>query len=286
MIRPMRQIWITRAGPPEVLVVKEAPDPEAKKGEVRVRVRASGINFADLMARVGLYPDAPKIPCVVGYEVSGTIDEIGEGVTGFEKGERVLAMCKFGGYSDVVVLPALQLIKMPAKMSFEEGAALPVVYLTAYNMMLFNGYLRPKSSVLVHSAVLRRYRENFVPSPRFREPWAILGVGVICADSDADAERLALSSELAMVWFRQGIRDRPLPSVEEALAYQYDDVEQALRIGPAGPLLVGGLARVRERIIALVEATRADEVMVLTHVHNHEARKRSYELVAEALVSP
>jgi hypothetical protein len=282
----MRQIWITRAGPPEVLVVKEAPDPEAKKGEVRVRVRASGINFADLMARVGLYPDAPKIPCVVGYEVSGTIDEIGEGVTGFEKGERVLAMCKFGGYSDVVVLPALQLIKMPAKMSFEEGAALPVVYLTAYNMMLFNGYLRPKSSVLVHSAVLRRYRENFVPSPRFREPWAILGVGVICADSDADAERLALSSELAMVWFRQGIRDRPLPSVEEALAYQYDDVEQALRIGPAGPLLVGGLARVRERIIALVEATRADEVMVLTHVHNHEARKRSYELVAEALVSP
>jgi NADPH:quinone reductase-like Zn-dependent oxidoreductase len=152
MIRRMRQIWITRAGPPEVLVVKEAPDPEARKGEVRVRVRASGINFADLMARVGLYPDAPKIPCVVGYEVSGTIDEIGEGVTGFEKGERVLAMCKFGGYSDVVVLPAHQLIKMPAKMSFEEGAALPVVYLTANNMMLFNGHLRPKSSVLVHSA--------------------------------------------------------------------------------------------------------------------------------------
>jgi NADPH:quinone reductase-like Zn-dependent oxidoreductase len=152
MLRHMRQIWITKAGSPEVLVVKEAPDPEAKKGEVRVRVRASGINFADLLARVGLYPDAPKIPCVVGYEVSGTIDQVGEGVTGFGEGERVLATCKFGGYSDVVVLPVHQLVKMPAKMSFEEGAALPVVYLTAYNMMLFNGHLRPKSSVLVHSA--------------------------------------------------------------------------------------------------------------------------------------
>jgi NADPH:quinone reductase-like Zn-dependent oxidoreductase len=152
MLRRMRQIWITKAGSPEVLVVKEAPDPEAKKGEVRVRVRASGVNFADLLARVGLYPDAPKIPCVVGYEVSGTIDQVGEGVTGFEEGERVLAMCKFGGYSDVVVLPVHQLVKMPARMSFEEGAALPVVYLTAYNMMLFNGHLRPNSSVLVHSA--------------------------------------------------------------------------------------------------------------------------------------
>jgi synaptic vesicle membrane protein VAT-1 len=152
MLRRMRQIWITKAGSPEVLVVKEAPDPEAKKGEVRVRVRASGINFADLLARVGLYPDAPKIPCVVGYEVSGTIDQVGEGVTGFAEGERVLAMCKFGGYSDAVVLPVHQLVKMPAKMSFEEGAALPVVYLTAYNMMLFNGHLRPRSNVLVHSA--------------------------------------------------------------------------------------------------------------------------------------
>jgi NADPH:quinone reductase-like Zn-dependent oxidoreductase len=148
----MRQIWITKTGSPAVLVVKEASDPEAKPGEVRVRVRASGINFADLMARVGLYPDAPKLPCVVGYEVSGVIDQIGAGVTGFSEGERVIAMCRFGGYSDVVALPSHQVFKMPAKMSFEEGAAFPVVYVTAYNMMLFNGHLRPKSSVLIHSA--------------------------------------------------------------------------------------------------------------------------------------
>jgi len=152
MLGAMRQVWITKTGTPDVLVVKEAPDPVAKKGEVRVRVRAAGINFADLMARVGLYPDAPKLPCVVGYEVSGTVDEVGEGVTEVAAGDRVLAMCKFGGYSDVVVVPAHQVIKMPEKMTFEEGAAFPVVYVTAYNMMLFNGNLRRGSSVLIHSA--------------------------------------------------------------------------------------------------------------------------------------
>src|SRR5450432_2435098 len=148
----MRQVWITKIGSPDVLVVKEAPDPVAGAGEVRVRVRASGVNFADLMARVGLYPDAPKLPCVVGYEISGVIDQVGEGVTGLREGDRVLAMCRFGGYSDTVVLPSHQARKMPDKMSFEEGAAFPVVYLTAYNMMLFNGQLRPGSSVLIHSA--------------------------------------------------------------------------------------------------------------------------------------
>ena len=148
----MRQIWITKTGAPEVLQLKEAPDPEAGAGQVRVRVRASGINFADLLARVGLYPDAPKPPCVVGYEVSGTVDQIGAGVTGVAVGDRVLAMCKFGGYSDVVVVPVPQVVKMPAQMTFEQGAAFPVVYVTAYDMMLFNGHLRPGSTVLIHSA--------------------------------------------------------------------------------------------------------------------------------------
>jgi NADPH:quinone reductase-like Zn-dependent oxidoreductase len=152
MLPAMRQIWITRTGPPEVLALKEAPDPTAGGGQVRVRVRASGVNFADLLARVGLYPDAPKPPCVVGYEVSGTVDELGAGVTGLALGDRVLAMCKFGGYSDVVVAPVEQVIKMPAQMTFEEGAAFPVVYVTAHNMMLWNGHLRPGSSVLIHSA--------------------------------------------------------------------------------------------------------------------------------------
>jgi len=101
---------------------------------------------------VGLYPDAPKLPCVVGYEVSGTIDAVGEGVTGLAVGDRVFGMPHFGGYTDVIALPVAQVFRMPEAMTFEEGAALPVVYLTAYNMMLFTGNLREGSTVLVHSA--------------------------------------------------------------------------------------------------------------------------------------
>jgi NADPH:quinone reductase-like Zn-dependent oxidoreductase len=148
----MRRVWITRAGAPEVLQVREEADPTATEGQVRIAVRAAGINFADLMARVGLYPDAPKIPCVVGYEVSGVVDQVGPGVTGFAVGDRVFGMPRFGGYTDTLAISAEQVFKLPEKMSFEQGAALPVVYLTAYNMMLFTGTVRPGSTVLIHSA--------------------------------------------------------------------------------------------------------------------------------------
>src|SRR6187402_3946482 len=118
----MRQVWITRAGPPEVLAIREASDPEPSEGEVRVRVLRSGINFADLMARVGLYPDAPPLPCVVGYEVSGTVDRIGKGVTAVAPGDRVMAMPKFGGYTDTLVVPEAQVFPMPAQMTFDQAA--------------------------------------------------------------------------------------------------------------------------------------------------------------------
>src|SRR4051812_12931659 len=106
----MKQVWITRKGGPEVLQVREAPDPEPKAGEVRVKVAAAGVNFADTLARMGLYPDAPPMPLVVGYEVSGTVDKLGAGVTGFTQGQRVLALCRFGGYSSVVCVPQIQVI--------------------------------------------------------------------------------------------------------------------------------------------------------------------------------
>jgi len=148
----MHRVWITKQGPPEVLRVREEPDPVPKAGEVFIRVSAAGINFADLMARVGLYPDAPKIPCVVGYEVSGVVERLGEGVTEFAVGDRVLGMPRFGGYTDSIALPSAQVAKMPSSMTFGEGAALPIVYLTAYHMMFFTGNLREGSRVLIHSA--------------------------------------------------------------------------------------------------------------------------------------
>lgn len=147
----MRQVWITRVGPPEVLELREAPDPEPELGQVRVRVRASGINFADIQARLGLYPDAPKLPAVVGYEVAGDIDAVGAGVTR-SVGEKVLCSTHFGGYSDVVCVDAVLALPLSDGMSYEEGVAIQVNYLTAYQMLVQMGSLKPGERVLVHSA--------------------------------------------------------------------------------------------------------------------------------------
>ena len=90
----MRQVWIPKTGEPEVLEVREASDPIPDIGEVRIRVGASGVNFADILARMGLYPDAPKLPAVVGYEVAGTVDGVGPDVDGLTDGDRVLAFTR------------------------------------------------------------------------------------------------------------------------------------------------------------------------------------------------
>jgi NADPH:quinone reductase-like Zn-dependent oxidoreductase len=148
----MKQIWITRAGPPEVLELREAPDPEPQPGEVRIRVAASGINFADLTARMGMYPDMPKIPCVVGYEVAGRVDRLGEGVEDLREGDPVAALTRFGGYSDVVCVPRAQLVPVPDGVSLHSAAAVPVNYLTAWLMLIELGNLRPWHTVLIHAA--------------------------------------------------------------------------------------------------------------------------------------
>lgn len=148
----MRAVVITRHGPSSVLRVEERPDPSPGAGEVRVDVRAAGLNFAEVSARQGLYPDAPKPPCVVGYEVAGVIDAVGEGVTDRAIGDRVLAMTRFGGHASKVVIPASMAFVMPEAMSFAEGAALPVNYLTAHHMLFHLGNVPPGSSLLVHMA--------------------------------------------------------------------------------------------------------------------------------------
>ena len=147
----MRQVWITRVGPPEVLELREASDPTPGPGQVRIRVHAIGINFADIMARLGLYPDAPKLPAVIGYEVAGDIDAVGSGVQR-APGEKVLALTRFGGYSDVVCVHEGQAIPLPPGMSYEEGAAVPVNYLTAYQILVQMGSLKRGERVLIHSA--------------------------------------------------------------------------------------------------------------------------------------
>lgn len=143
----MRQVVNTRHGGPEVLQVREAPDPQPKAGEVRIRVKAAGVNFADVMARVGLYRDAPPPPMVMGYEVAGEIDLPKE-----RAGERVIAMTRFGGQSDVVCVAESHVLPMPAGMSFAEGASIPIVWLTAWHMLVELGHLQPGYVVLIHAA--------------------------------------------------------------------------------------------------------------------------------------
>jgi NADPH:quinone reductase-like Zn-dependent oxidoreductase len=144
---------ITEHGPPEVLSVEERPDPGPPgKGEVRVRVRAAGINFADLMARSGLYPEAPDPPCVVGYEFAGDVDAVGEGVEGLSEGDRVLGGSRFGSYAEFVNADARQVIPLPERWSYEQGAATPVTYATAYAGLIRYGGLAGGERMLVQAA--------------------------------------------------------------------------------------------------------------------------------------
>jgi NADPH:quinone reductase-like Zn-dependent oxidoreductase len=149
----MRAVVITRHGDPSVLEVQERPDPgPPAPGRVRVGVRAAGVNFADTLARVGLYADAPKPPCVVGYEVAGAIDAVGAGVDPGRVGQRVMAGTRFGGYAEIVEVAAADAIPLPSALTFEEGAAVPVNYATAWAALHGYGSLRTRERVLVHAA--------------------------------------------------------------------------------------------------------------------------------------
>jgi NADPH:quinone reductase-like Zn-dependent oxidoreductase len=149
----MRAVVITRHGDPSVLRVQQRPDPGPPgPGQLRVAVHAAGVNFADHLARVGLYPDAPKLPAVVGYEVAGTIEAVGDGVDENRVGERVLAGTRFGGYAEIVNVAATDSVTLPDGVSFEQGAAVPVNYATAWAALHGYGSLRAGERVLVHAA--------------------------------------------------------------------------------------------------------------------------------------
>ena len=135
-----------------MLRVEEKPDPKPAAGEILVDVRAAGLNFADILARQGLYPDGPKKPCVMGYEVAGVISSVGENVDPAIVGTEVLAMTRFGGQSDRVLVQEKQLFEKPASLSFEQAAAVPVNYLTAWALLVVMGGLRKDESVLIHNA--------------------------------------------------------------------------------------------------------------------------------------
>ncbi len=148
----MRAVVLTRHGPPEVLQVQERPEPRPGPGELVVDVRAAGVNFADVMARMGLYLAAPKPPSVIGYEVAGIVAAVGEGATPFTVGQRVMAGTRFGGYAERIVTRAANALPLPERLTFEEGAAIPVNYATAAAALVRYGNVQAGERVLLHAA--------------------------------------------------------------------------------------------------------------------------------------
>ena len=147
----MKSLYITRHGGVEVLKVKETPDLKPGPGQVAIRVDRAGLNFSDIAARLGLYPDAPAPPMVMGYEASGTVIENGPGADA-ALGSRVGAFSRFGGQTDRLVVPVQQTFVLPSTMTFDQAAALPVNYLTALHLIRNVGRLRPVEKILIHSA--------------------------------------------------------------------------------------------------------------------------------------
>jgi NADPH:quinone reductase-like Zn-dependent oxidoreductase len=148
----MKQLTYLKNGGYEVLKVEEVPDLKPANDEVLVRVKAAGLNFADILARKGQYLDGPSTPCVMGYEVSGIVIEVGSDVSTDWVGKEVIALCRFRGQAEQVVVKEMQVYEKPKKLSFEDAAAIPVNYLTAWVLMVTMGGLSSDESILIHNA--------------------------------------------------------------------------------------------------------------------------------------
>ncbi len=149
----MQSVKILKFGNASVLKALDVESPNSLgRGDVEIDVRACGVNFADLMMRMGLYPEAPPVPFVPGYEVAGVIRRIGSSVTHIRVGDRVVAGTKFGGYTSLIQLPEKQVRPLPKHLSFAEGASIPVNFLTAGVALWEMGRVRSKDRVLVFSA--------------------------------------------------------------------------------------------------------------------------------------
>jgi 2-desacetyl-2-hydroxyethyl bacteriochlorophyllide A dehydrogenase len=147
-----QEIAIHKFGAPHVLAMREQATKEAGDDDITIRVKYSGINFADLQMRLGFYPDAPKRPFVPGYEVSGHVESVGRNVTRFAPGDPVIAGTYFGGYAGAVTLPSRQVFPLPKSIDLAEGAALPVAFFTAHLALFEMGRVRAGDRVLVECA--------------------------------------------------------------------------------------------------------------------------------------
>jgi putative PIG3 family NAD(P)H quinone oxidoreductase len=146
----VKAIVVETPGDPEVMHLAEVPDPTPGPGEVLVRARATAVNRADTLQRRGLYPPPPGASEIIGMEVAGEVEGLGEGVDGWNPGDRVMALLAGGGYAEQVAVPAGQLMPVPAGLSWTDAAAIPEVFLTAHDNLVTRGRLAAGETVLIH----------------------------------------------------------------------------------------------------------------------------------------
>jgi putative PIG3 family NAD(P)H quinone oxidoreductase len=147
----MKAVVITGPGGPDVLEVQKVPEPYVKAGQMLIEIHATALNRADLLQRQGHYPPPPDAPPYLGLECAGRVLEVGKGVTDWQPGQRVMALLGGGGYAERIAVPQETLIPIPEGMSYEEAAAIPEVWLTAYSNLIEIGRLQPGERVLVHA---------------------------------------------------------------------------------------------------------------------------------------
>jgi NADPH:quinone reductase-like Zn-dependent oxidoreductase len=148
----MQRVVFLKKGGLDVIDIVDDQNPIPAADEVVVEVHRAGINFADLMMRQGLYRPSPPFPFTPGYEISGTISALGEAVQHFSIGDRVLALCGTGGYSQQVACASERVFNLPDEVDFDTAAALPVTYLTTYHMLKYLGNFQPNDTILIHHA--------------------------------------------------------------------------------------------------------------------------------------
>lgn len=148
----MRAVVITARGSPDVLKVEEVDPPRAEEGQVLVDVRAAGVNFSDMLMRIGLHPHSPKPPAIVGYEVAGVVSPEGPVCGELAVGDRVAAFVPAGGYAEQVAVGIGDVVRLPDTLTFEQGAAIPLSFATAYASLVRYGACQAGERILVHGA--------------------------------------------------------------------------------------------------------------------------------------
>ncbi|PWR20280.1 NADPH:quinone oxidoreductase family protein [Zavarzinia aquatilis] len=239
----MKQLLCKAYGPPESLMLEDGPAPALGKGEVRVRLHAAGVNFPDVLIIQGKYQFKPEMPFAPGGEAAGVVTEVGERVSGFAVGDRVIVMTGWGAFAEEIAVTPDRLAPLPPSMSFEEGAAFLMTYATSHHALKQRARLQKGETLLVLGAA------GGVGLAAV-ELGKAMGARVIAGVSTDEKAELAKrhGADEAIVYSREGLRERLKALAPDGVDVVYDPVggdysEQALRsMAWKGRLLVVGFA--------------------------------------------